>query len=199
MRCLYCDTNIFTIVNFLKINKLFLCKLCLNKLIVIDQEIIIKNQLVHVIYGYNKIIKKLIIDLKVKNKIDISQKILINFKASLIKKYQSYYILAAPSYYLHDYKRGFNHVKATFSILKLPFLDLTYKSKDYKQSQQSRIKRYQVCDIININHGYKIKNKNILIVDDVLTTGTTLFTLKHKIQQYKPKKVKILVISRKII
>ncbi len=199
MRCLYCNTNIFTVVNFFRINKLFLCKNCFQKLIIINKDVIIKNQKIHVIYGYNKIIKKLIIDLKVKNKFCIANKILMIFKKELVKKYQSYNIITAPSYYLNDYKRGFNHVKSIFSILELPFLDLAYKTKNQKQALQNLKTRDQICDIININNGSQITNKNILIVDDVLTTGATLLSLKYKIQQYNPKKVKLLIVSRKII
>ncbi len=199
MRCLYCKTNLFTLFNYFRINKLFLCKNCFRKTIIWDKEIVIKNEPVHIIYGYNKILKKMIIDLKVNYQFDISQKVLGPFIKTLQKKYQSYWIIAAPSYYLSDHARGFNHTKAIFSVLKLPFLDLAYKNKRYKQSQQLLKQRDDISFIININNGFKIKNKNILIVDDVMTTGATLFTIKQQVQQYHPKKVKLLVLCKKII
>lgn len=49
-----------------------------------------------------------------------------------------------------------------------------YKALDFKQSKHSKKERAQIEKIIQRKNIYPIALKNILLVDDVLTTGATL-------------------------
>ncbi len=199
MRCLNCKINIITFIDFIYKSQKVFCYRCNKKLFVINDIKIIKNEKVHILYLYSKILKKIIFDLKVNNDLKAGVNLITPFKKQLINKYKNYFIITAPSYYLSDFKRGFNHTKIIFKSLNLPVLDVCYKNKQYKQSEQSINGRRKIFDTISISYGSLITGKNILLVDDVMTTGNTLLSIKHKILKFKPKNIKLLVLSKKII
>lgn len=77
-------------------------------------------------------------------------------------------------------KRGFNQsaliTKRMSNILNIPYKKLLFKNKDnieqHKLSRKNRIRNVEgVYSPINVNY---IKRKNILIFDDIMTTGSTL-------------------------
>jgi predicted amidophosphoribosyltransferase len=49
-----------------------------------------------------------------------------------------------------------------------------------------------------IENGEQIRDKKILIVDDVFTTGSTVKSMIRLLERYKPKKIQILLLSKTI-
>ena len=91
-------------------------------------------------------------------------------------------------------KRGFNHVKEAFKTLKRPFVCCIYKTRDVKQSSQGK-KRKKIKDYLAIKDGEELRNKNVLLVDDVMTSGSTLKAMVNLVSKYKPRRINILVLS----
>ena len=102
-----------------------------------------------------------------------------------------------PSYFRDDEERGFNHVEEIFSELKLPMLKVLIKNKKHKQSDLGYFERHKVKDVLEVVDGERIKNKNILIVDDICTTGSSLSAAIELIKKFEPKSIKILVIAKR--
>lgn len=93
--------------------------------------------------------------------------------------------------------RGFNQAEVIATELgkltDLPVLDLLVKVSESKNQaklgQKDRIKNLIGSFGVNELNKDKIKGKNILIIDDVFTTGTTLNETSKVIKAFKPKSV----------
>lgn len=100
-------------------------------------------------------------------------------------------VIPVPLHWKKREKRGYNQMK-TFSKTIAKHLNAVYlhdaliKTKQTKsQTTQTKEDRYHsIKNVFNVNLKYDLNNKNVLIVDDILTTGATLYacinTLKNK-------------------
>ncbi len=110
-------------------------------------------------------------------------------------KFANYLLIPAPSTNEADEKRGFNHVVEAFKILKRPIFRLIEKTEDIKQSSQGK-HRGDIKKYFKIKNGETIKGKNVLLVDDVRTSGSTLKAMIDLVRKYQPHRIKILVLSQ---
>ncbi len=63
-----------------------------------------------------------------------------------------------------------------------------YKKVDYKQSDQSYTQRAGIRDVIGLRGGAFLKNRKILLLDDVMTSGETIKTCLELIEKEKTSK-----------
>lgn len=113
--------------------------------------------------------------------------------------FHDYYLVCVPSFKEHDFKRGFNHVEEIFKELKLPILNILMKNKDFKQSSLTAKERKE-----SVNHIVRISDdslvdKKILLVDDVITTGSTLSRSLELLKELNPKSLKVITIAYKVV
>lgn len=149
------------------------------------------------LYRYDDIIKKLIFQFKGCKDIELKNAFLDPFRFELKLRFFSYHLVPLPSSEKSDLERGFNHVIEIFKCLNLPFENVLYKKKDHKQSDGHFKDRLNVDKVIDIKNGDSLKDKNILIVDDVCTTGSSIRAAINLIKNYKPKRIKILIIAKR--
>lgn len=128
--------------------------------------------------------------------IELSSIFLENYLDYIKVKFKNYILVPAPSHISHDEKRGFNHVITIFKNLNMPIVSCFLKDKDMKQSTLSFRERRNIKNIIKIHNGSYLKGKNILLVDDVFTSGSTIKTMINLLKPIKPKKISILVLSK---
>jgi competence protein ComFC len=147
------------------------------------------------IYEYDETIRSLLYQFKGLYDIELKDVFLSKFQFYLRMKYRKFTLVPAPSNLDSEKERGFNHVKEMFSGLSLPFMDLFYKKIDYKQSDLNYYERQEVKEKIGIRVDVSLENKNILLVDDLMTTGSTLKAMINLLKPYKPKSVAILIMS----
>ena len=117
------------------------------------------------------------------------------FRHFLRFKYCMYSIIPAPSSQEADEERGFNHVVEMFKPLKLKMIYCIHKTQNIKQSSLSALERKNVKKIMTIDD-VDLRNKRVLIVDDVFTTGSTVKAMIDLIKTKNPKKIKVLVMSK---
>ena len=110
-------------------------------------------------------------------------------------KYFGYYIVCIPSSLEDDKKRGFNHVEEIFKLLNLNHINVLRKKFAFKQSDLPKKEREKIIDKLEVIDGFKIKDKKILLVDDVLTTGSSIKSAIRLITKYHPKDIKVLVLA----
>ncbi len=150
---------------------------------------------VYSLFPYDDFLTSLIYQFKGCNDIVLSKVFLDYDLFNLRLKYKGYYVVCAPSFIDHDEKRGFNHVKEIFKWLKLPFLELFVKEKDFKQSSLSKKEREKAVNNIILKSKEDISNKKILLVDDIITTGSTIKRMIELIKEKNPKSLKVLTIG----
>lgn len=149
-------------------------------------------------YPYNSFMSSLIYSFKGCYDIMLSECFLTYEIKILRLLYKGYYIIPVPSSKESDDLRGFNHVEEIFKPLKLPFLKILIKTKNYKQSSLNAIQRTQSVSYIERISNELLTDKNILLVDDIITTGSTIKRSIELIQELKPKKLKVVTIAYKV-
>jgi ComF family protein len=90
-------------------------------------------------------------------------------------------IVPVPIHHLKKVERGYNQsdyiVKGLSKSLRIPYSTTLIKRTRHTESQtklKMKERAQNVADAFKIRNAKKIKNKNILLVDDVITTGATI-------------------------
>ncbi|MFQ6882595.1 ComF family protein, partial [Clostridium sp.] len=99
-------------------------------------------------------------------------------------------------------KRGFNQcsvlAKNISSILDIPVIDCLVKVKETKEQKllgkEERMKN--ILDAFEIKNKEKLFKKNILLIDDVYTTGATINECKKNIEKCNINKIYLLTIAK---
>ncbi len=186
------------------------CKIELERLVessIIDTELENRffNELIY-IFKYEGFIRKLILDYKFHEKpymyISIVAFILKNKK--IYEKLQSYdTIIPVPISKKRMKERGYNQslliAKQISKDVKIPLqTNCLFKTKNIiEQSKLNKEQRKQ-----NIQNVYELKNreilnnKQILLIDDIYTTGNTVNECAKVLQQAKPQKIDVLVLAK---
>lgn len=163
-----------------------------------------KNFDIYFISFYEGKIKKLILQFKFKEKSYLNEffaeLIIKDYKMKkIIEEYD--FIVPVPMHKLNKGLRGYNQTeliaKKIEEKLRIKCLNCLEKVKqNKKQSSLSEKERH-----INVINVYKltndnIKDKKILLLDDIYTTGSTVKECLKELQKGKPKKADVLVISK---
>ena len=85
-----------------------------------------------------------------------------------------------------------------FSLLKLKTVRAFIKTEHHKQANATPKEREEIVNYLKVKEDIDLEGKNILLVDDVFTSGYTMRTLVDLIKKKHPKKIKILVLSKAI-
>ena len=148
------------------------------------------------LYPYDDTIKQYIYILKGCYDVELSQVFLQEF-ASFYKIYfHGYTLVPMPSSKEDDARREFNHVEEIFKCLDLPYLKIIEKTQKYKQSDQAHSKRKEIIKYLKVSNLEIVRNKKILLVDDIVTTGSTLKSAIKLLRPGRPKKIKIMTIAK---
>ena len=124
---------------------------------------------------------------------------LVNSLFWIKRKYRGCKIILAPSNNELEDKRGFNHLEGIFKCLNFPIIKCFKKDKMWKQSDKSKEERKQIQNVIKIDKAALLDVKKVLIVDDVLTSGSTIKTMISQIPSNIVKKVLVLSSNCRIL
>ena len=148
------------------------------------------------IYDYDQKIQSTLYQFKGCYDIEIGDIFLDRYKRELRFLYDGYVMVPIPSFKEEDEAREFNHVEEMFKIMKLPIVHAIVKTKKVKQASSDFKKRQLIAKALELIEGANLKNKKVLIVDDVYTSGATMSAAVKLIETLKPKKIRILVMSK---
>lgn len=198
-KCIVCFNKIKNHCISQLFSKNLLCEKCFKEMNpIIKEERFYKNYKCTYFYEYNQKIREMLYLLKANKDILMAQSFFDYYSNILNIKYKSYYLVCAPSYYKEDLERGFNHVEEIFSFLKIKNLKVLHKILPKKQAGSTREEREKIKEFLTIDN-VDLSNKKILLVDDVLTTGSTLRACIELLRTKNPKKIDILVMSKRIM
>lgn len=118
----------------------------------------------------SKVVAKILYDLIIKKMPQISD------------SFDEFELVCVPCHYFRVFKRGFNHMslvcKELEKLLKIKFnkkliIRSKYTPSLYNKTKKEREKIINGCFKIN-NSKTKNRNKKIILIDDILTSGTTM-------------------------
>lgn len=158
-------------------------------------------------YGvYQDVLIKIIHEFKFNNKPYIGKH--LSYKlAKLIENEDDFrnadLIISVPLHRNKERKRGYNQsyllAKELSKIMKIKLLkDVLYKVKDTESQSLKSMKerRKNIRGSFLIKNEGKIKEKSVILVDDVLTTGSTVNECSRILRHAGAKKVYVLTVAR---
>lgn len=173
------------------------CNYCLKKKFYFDKSISCIE--------YNDISKRLILGLKYNNKTYMSKYIaqIMNEKLS-IEHIKFDYILFVPLHKKRLRKRGFNQAEKIAKYLSIltntEMIDCISRKKYtkmlYSLKKIERAKELKDVFVVNENIS-KLKNKKVLLVDDIFTTGTTTNEISKLLKLSSVERVYIMTLLTK--
>lgn len=155
---------------------------------------------------YSFAVKELILKLKYQNNFN-SGEVLgdLMIKTLEREKIEFDYVTFVPSGQNAMKKRGYNQSRVLALVIsrkfRKPLINCIYKVKETKDQigLGGYMRWYNLKDNFKIMHANKIKNKNILLVDDVITTGATAFYCSEALTQSGSGKVTVLTAARSTV
>jgi len=149
------------------------------------------------LYEYNDFIKEVIAKFKYRGDYTLARAFKYAFQVHL-KSQVFDYLTPIPLSQERLYERGFNQAEAL--ILEAGFKPTILLTRIHteKQSKKSRSDRIHLPQVFQLDSKglIAIEGKNILIVDDIYTTGSTLRHAAKILHEYGAKKVESLTLAR---
>lgn len=189
-KCIACDNEVIG-----------LCPICKKKIIRVKEDSKVLS------YGYySGVMKKLILEFKY-NKNFLAGNIITDYLCELINEnnIDADAILFIPSSKKALKNRGFNQcefiAERISRKLNIPIYRDIIKSKNIKEqktlSKEDRLKNVEGA--FKIKNNKNIKDKNIILIDDVITTGATLLECEKLLKKYEANSIKILTVAKSYI
>lgn len=193
MRCLYCDKQIqkYTFTSLLlKEDKL--CGDCRSKLKIDRKMLKVKGMKVETFFDYDGMFKNILIQYKECCDEALKDVFLYGLSDYIFLRYLGYEILFVPSSSKKLSQRGFNHLQLIFENCHFKEVKGLKMKEDYIQEG----KNFNDRALMEENYYYEGKPLNkVLVVDDVITTGASLYGVYKTIRPFS-NKIQCLALAR---
>lgn len=178
-------------------DEIYICKNCRKK--ILEKKELFKLENVYFLFRYENEIKKLITDYKLNERRELSKffkKLIEKELKKIIKEDKIEVIIPVPASKKKIKKRGFNQVELILDEIGLSYVKISRK-KDTVPMHKIYDKKFRKMNIKSAFYSdISFKNKNILIVDDIITTGSTIKEMIKTLKKLgEPKNIFIFSIS----
>lgn len=187
--CPKCYYNLKEECKYIKINEKDFCIYCIGK--------------------YEKKIRKLILKFKFREEAYLAGTFaeIIGKNEKFVQNLKRYdYIVPVPMYIENKNIRGYNQTELLAKRIKeslgIDYIqDALIKAKqNKKQSSLSEKERAEnVKDVYRLQNSEKLKNKKILLLDDIYTTGSTIKACREELVKSEADKIDVLVLAKRKI
>ncbi len=140
---------------------------------------------------------------KIKNLSVVAAEIILNYLKNLNLNFENFVIVPVPLHKRKEFSRGFNqagliaeHISRTAGV---PFLLALKRIKNNKpQVGLKGLKKREknIKDCFAIKNPQSVSGKNIILVDDVFTSGATINETVKVLKSYGAKKIIALVVAK---
>lgn len=146
------------------------------------------------LYAYNQAMKDYFSRFKFQGDYLLGQQFKKDLKEAL-RNYKEYTIVPIPISDARKELRRFNQVEALLDAAQVPYQSLLEKDDTVAQSSKSKKDRLQTKQAFRLKKDVSLPQK-ILIVDDIYTTGQTLYLATLLFQQHGVRDVKSFSLAR---
>lgn len=193
--------NCFKTINDNSFHELFIsnlkiCSACVKESNPIFKEFKIDGVPAISIYDYNEFIKGKFFLYKANGDYEMKDYFLYPYHLEFSFFYSGYVIVPIPSFKEKDIARGYNHVIEIFKCLGLKIYECLIKTKNIDQKDLNFSNRQKIGEYLIFDDSYNLKNKRILLVDDIVTTGASMKAAIKLLKKQQPKIIKILCIAK---
>ncbi|MGX0682552.1 ComF family protein [Staphylococcus cohnii] len=144
-------------------------------------------------YRYDGIIKEMLQQYKFKRDVAIAEIIAERVKWP---HYKYDYVIPIPSPLYRDMERTFNPIQLVLDLKKVKYHCLLATHSSIKQSELRKQKRMQRPNPFEITRCVDLKEKNILLIDDIYTTGLTVHNAGQLLFDRKNRKFDVFTFAR---
>lgn len=174
--CLWCLRDLFHDATFFSIftERQILCMDCQLKLKPQKISFVLDGVEVTSFVEYDENISRLLILYKEHCDEALAPIFFDSWKKHINKKYKGHICIPLPSSSEKVAQRGFHHLHRMIALLDLEMADLLVKTKNIKQAKLSKEDRKHIDMIFEIKKDIECSFENVVLIDDVCTTGATL-------------------------
>lgn len=147
------------------------------------------------LYAYNEYMKELIALFKYRGDYAIVE-IFVSEIQRVVSELQCDYVIPIPLSKERLQERGFNQSEALIEAAGITSTQLLMRNHNEKQSKKSRKARMELKQIFMLISKIDLTNKQILIIDDIYTTGSTLRYAAEVLKKAGAGKIYSLTIAR---
>ncbi len=159
------------------------------------------------IYNYNPLLKKVIKNIKYRLATDVWQEFYKVIDPQVIAKLgfykrlsQNFFIQPIPLSKLRYNERGFNQAKIISSFfqkfLYFPIIDSLIRKEERLSQAQTKNKRIRYFNVKGVFTKIKFVPENVLLIDDVITSGSTVKEATKILKKAGAKKVYALALAK---
>lgn len=164
---------------------------------------------IYCIGEYKEKLRKIILKFKFKESAYLSNTLIeiINKNKKFVNYLKEYdYIIPVPMYITNKNIRGYNqtellakHIKEKLEINYLKDILIKIKQNKKQSSLNEKKRMENVKNVYELRNGYLLKDKKILILDDIYTTGSTVKACRKELLKSEAKNIDVLVIAKRKI